>query len=193
MPRTADDISAELLVIRCRRRDPEAWGELVGRYNDRLLYYIRRLVSDEDRARGLLQDTWFQALRGIGHVRMADRLTPWLYTIARRVVFSHYRKQFAEPETAAVENLDSIPEGEPESGDQFANAELVHFGLSRIGLVEREVLTLHFLEEFSVDEIAGILEVPPGTVKSRLWRARGELRRVLEREAGDAATKGAHP
>lgn len=184
MPRSIDDISAELLVVRCRRRDPEAWNELVGQFNDRLLYYIRRLVSDEERARGLLQETWLQALRGIGHVRMAERLTPWLYTIARRAVFSHYRKQAVEPETIAVENMDAIPEGDPESNDQFANAELVHFGLSRVGLVEREVLTLHFLEEFSVDEIAGILEVPSGTVKSRLWRARGELRRVLERETG---------
>jgi RNA polymerase sigma-70 factor (ECF subfamily) len=115
---------------------------------------------------------------------MAERLTPWLYTIARRAVFSHYRKQYSEPETTAAENLDVVAETDSDPADQFVNAELVHYGLSRLGLVEREVLTLHFLEEFSVEEIAGILEVPPGTVKSRLWRARGELRRVLERETG---------
>jgi RNA polymerase sigma factor (sigma-70 family) len=184
MTRSPDVISAELLVIRCRRRDPEAWGELVDKYNDRLFYYIRRLVSDEHHARELLQDAWVQALRGIGHVRLPERLAPWLYTIARRVVFGHYRKQFDEPDAAAVESLDNIAEPEPETDSQFANAELVHFGLSQIGLVEREVLTLHFLEEFSVEQIAGILEVPRGTVKSRLWRARTELRRVLEREAG---------
>jgi RNA polymerase sigma-70 factor (ECF subfamily) len=68
----------------------------------------------------------------------------------------------------------------------------VHFGLSRLELASREVLTLHFLEEFSVAEIAGILEIPPGTVKSRLHRARSELRRILDRES-ESWTKGASP
>jgi len=193
MPRAPDDISAELLVVRCRRRDPEAWRQLVDRYNDRLLYYIRRMVSDDDRARSLVQDVWMHAVRGIGHVRTPERLAPWLYTIARRVAMSHYRKEFTEPEVTAVERLDEVAEAEPDTDQRFANAELVHFGLSRIGLAEREVLTLFFLEEFSIDEIAGILEIPPGTVKSRLSRARSELRRVLERDAGAREVKVSRP
>lgn len=193
MPRSLDDISAELLVLRCRRRDPEAWGELVRRFNDRLLYYLRRMVSDDDRARGLLQDVWMQALRSIGQLRLADRLAPWLYTIARRVVMGHFREQFARPELSAVESLDQLVEAETDATELFANAELVHFGLNRIGPLEREVLTLFFLEQFSVEEIAEILDIPTGTVKSRLSRARGELRRVLSRETGGDEASKVHP
>jgi RNA polymerase sigma-70 factor (ECF subfamily) len=62
--------------------------------------------------------------------------------------------------------------------------------LSRLDVASREVLTLHFLEEFSVAEIAGILEIPDGTVKSRLHRARSELRRILDQES-ERRPKGA--
>ncbi len=61
------------------------------------------------------------------------------------------------------------------------------FGLQRIGWIEREVLTLYFLQDLSINEIAHVLEVPAGTVKSRLSRARRELRGVLEDEAGRAS------
>ena len=63
------------------------------------------------------------------------------------------------------------------------NAELVHFGLGRLGLPEREVLTLYFLDDLTISEIAALLEIPAGTVKSRLFKARRDLRRVLEEEA----------
>ena len=65
---------------------------------------------------------------------------------------------------------------------RFDNAELVHFGLGRIGIAGREVLTLYFLEDLSTGEIAEVLGIPVGTVKSRLHKARHDLRRELEIE-----------
>jgi len=56
-------------------------------------------------------------------------------------------------------------------------------GLSRLAIDDREILTLHFLEDFSVADIARVLDVPEGTVKSRMFKARSELRRILERES----------
>lgn len=187
MQRTADDIYDELLAVRCQRRDVAAWDELVHRYHDRLFYYIRRLIDDDEQAAHLLQDVWVRVLRNLATLRQTDRLAPWLYTIARRVVMSHIRNKYQT--TAASLNEETLQSTEDQSCDdslRFENAELVHYGLARIGWIEREVLTLHFLEDLSIDEIAGILEVPAGTVKSRLSRARRELRSVLEQHSGCA-------
>lgn len=187
MTRSPDEIAAELLVLRCRRGDVAVWGELVDRYHDRLFYFVRRMVDGVDTAQSLMQDIWMQALRSFGQLQQPERLTAWLYSIARRAVLLHHRRSYAAPETAPIDAVVDVVDPDVDAAGAFENAELVHFGLSRIGLAEREVLTLFFLEEFSIGEIAGILEVPPGTVKSRLSRARNDLRRVLER---DAALKG---
>jgi len=182
MTRSPDDIRCELLVVRCRRQDAEAWKELVGLFQDRLYYFVRRMVSDDDAAAVVMQEVWMQVLRGLGQLHTSDRLTPWLYTIARRMAVNRYRRESVEPASAG-ETLADVSEEDHEAFEQFENAELVHFGLSRLAVDDREILTLHFLEEFSVAEVARILEIPEGTVKSRLFKARSELRRVLDRES----------
>jgi RNA polymerase sigma-70 factor (ECF subfamily) len=184
--RSADEIYDELLVTRCRRRDAAAWNELVDRYHARLLFYVRRFVDDEERAGSVLQDVWLSVLRGIPSLREGSRLAPWMYTIARRAAMNHFRDEYArreEPEITA-----DVESGDPQDDGQlpFDNAELVHYGLGRIGPAEREVLTLYFLEDLSLGEIGDVLGVPVGTVKSRLFKARRDLKLVLDRE-----TKGA--
>jgi RNA polymerase sigma-70 factor (ECF subfamily) len=110
-------------------------------------------------------------------------LAPWLYTIARRTAMNHYRSAYARRETLIAEPLDNETNELPDEQLHLENAELVHFGLGRLGLPEREVLTLAFLDDLSVGEIAALLEIPEGTVKSRLFKARRDLRRVLQAEA----------
>ena len=193
MSRSADDIYDELLVLRCQRGDVGAWDELVLRYNQRLFYYVRRLVEDHDHAAQVVQEIWLHVLRGLGALRRADRVAPWLYTIARRAVMSHFRERYAASESPAEVPLDQLVDDGPPETAQFESAELVHFGLSRIGWIEREVLTLFFLEDLSIAEIAHVLNIPPGTVKSRLSRARSELRRVLEQQSrSEAGQESSH-
>jgi RNA polymerase sigma-70 factor (ECF subfamily) len=186
MQRSADDIYDELLAVRCQRNDVAAWDELVRRYHDRLFYYIRRLIDDDDQAAQLVQDVWVHVLRGLSMLRQVDRLAPWLYTIARRVVMTHLRARYNTTPAISADAIEVADDDDHDDGTAFDRAELVHYGLQRIGWVEREVLTLFFLQDLSIDEIARVLDVPPGTVKSRLARARKELRSVLEQETGDA-------
>ena len=182
--RTSQQIRDELLVMRCRRRDLAAWDELVSCWNDRLLYFVRRLIDHEQDAANVLQEAWLSAFRGIGGLKQDARLAPWLYTIARRAAMNHYRGRFARNEAMAADVLDS-DEVADENDDrlELENAELVHFGLGRLELHDREILTLYFLDDLTIAEIAAVLEIPSGTVKSRLSKARRELRRVLTQEA----------
>ncbi len=181
--RSSREIQDELLVMRCRRRDVGAWDELVRCWSDRLLYYLRRLIDHEEDATNVLQEVWLRAVRGIGTLRQGDRLAPWLYAIARHCAMSHFRARYARREEADDEAVvDEIDDAANEQLN-FENAELVHFGLGRLGLPEREVLTLFFLEDLNTGEIAELLSIPVGTVKSRLFKARRDLGRVLEKEA----------
>lgn len=182
MPRSADDVHAELLALRCRRGDVGAWTELVEHLGPRLTYYLGRFVADADVAGSLLQEVWLRALRSIGSLRDERRLIPWLYTIAHRVVMSHFREEYARREQENDAAIEGAFDNATTAADHLENAELVHHALARIGLLEREVLTLLFLEDLSVAQIAEVVGVPPGTVKSRLHRGRAELRQVIERE-----------
>ncbi len=96
---------------------------------------------------------------------------------------TQFRRGYAckEESAPAVINNESI--GPSEEQLQFDNADLVHYGLSQLGMTDREVLTLFFLEDLAIQEIAELLEIPLGTVKSRLFKARRELRRILEKES----------
>jgi RNA polymerase sigma-70 factor (ECF subfamily) len=183
MNRTSREIYDELLVTRCRQRDVAAWDELVQRWSDRLFYYLRRLIDDEQEATNTLQEVWLSAIRGINSLKDGSRLAPWLYTIARRTAMNHYRQRYANLEEAASELVANERDDGPDQEDELENVELVHYGLGQLGLVEREVLTLFFLEDLTLKEIARLLDVPTGTIKSRLFKARRDLRRVIERES----------
>jgi RNA polymerase sigma-70 factor (ECF subfamily) len=179
--RTAEAIYQELLVLRCRRGEKAALEELVRTWERRLLYFIRRLVDDEQDAWDVLQQTWLRVLSGIGALREPQSLGPWLYRVARHAAFNHgqvratYRRFLQDYQVAA-------PADEAPDREDFENADQLHRGLVQLPVPQREVLTLFFLEDFSIDAIAQILDVPPGTVKSRLHHAKKALRAVLGKE-----------
>ena len=171
----------ELLVLRCRRRDKTALEELIRHWEKRLFYYIRRLVDDEQDAWDILQKTWLKVIRKIGSLKEPRSLPAWLYRIARNTAISYIRSEYSK--RILVDEIEEIPVNEKNEREiRFENAERVHYGLSKLSLPHREVLTLHFLEDLSVEEIAKVIEVPPGTVKSRLHYATRALRSVLEKE-----------
>jgi RNA polymerase sigma-70 factor (ECF subfamily) len=179
--RTAEAIYQELLTLRCRRGEHAALEELVRIWERRLLYFIRRLVDREQDAWDVLQQTWLRVLSGIAKLREPQSLGPWLYHVARHAAFDHgqvganYRRFLKEYQAAAA------GEEAPERED-FETAEQLHRGLVQLHVPHREVLTLFYLEDFSIDDIAQVLEVPPGTVKSRLHHAKKALRAVLGKE-----------
>lgn len=174
----------ELLVLRCRQGQKSAFEELVRMWEQRLFYYIRRLVDDEQEAWQILQEIWVKVLRGIGKLREPRKLPTWLYITARNTAISHIRHENARQ--SFFENSKNISNNAGRDFTlSFDDAEQVHYGLGRISLPHRDVLTLFFLQDLSAEEIAEVLEVPVGTVKSRLYYARRALKAVLEKEVSN--------
>jgi RNA polymerase sigma factor (sigma-70 family) len=170
-----------LLVFRCARRDSQALDELVRTWERRLFYYVCRLVDDEQDAWDILQETWLKVIRGIGSLREPGALPAWLYRIARNTAMSHLRKRYAdEALTDACEEMSDARVEQPDFA--FEDAARVHEALDQLSPRHREALALCFLEDMSIDEIASVVGIPPGTVKSRLYHARRALREVLEAE-----------
>lgn len=180
----AEAILSELLVLRCRRGDAEAWRQLVRHFERRLLYYLRRLLNDERDAWDVLQQTWLEAFRNLKSLRDPRALRPWLYRISHRRAITHRRRGGKTEQCGVAQppELDQLPAARDVHDEwRIDTAEQIHHALGRLSLPHREVLTLFFLEEMPVEEIAQALDIPAGTVKSRLHYAKLELRQVLLR------------
>jgi RNA polymerase sigma-70 factor, ECF subfamily len=180
--RTAEAIYEELLALRCRRGERAALEELVRTWEKRLFYFIRRLVDEEQDAWDVLQQTWLRVLSGIGALREPRSLGPWLYRVARHAAFNHGQVRATYQRFLKGYQQAAAPADDASDREDFETAEQLHRGLSQLPVPHREVLALFFLEDFSIDEIAQVLEVPPGTVKSRLHHAKKALRAVLREE-----------
>jgi RNA polymerase sigma-70 factor (ECF subfamily) len=168
----------EWLTVRCQLGERPAFDELIQRWNAPLWEYLRRAAGEDEAARDLVQEVWLRVLRGIGRLREGSKLRPWLFGIARRALMDRLRTKYATPEVSDVD-LSSLALAEVDT-DLEADLANLQLELARLPFTEREVLTLFYLRELSLSEVAEVLAVPVGTVKSRLFRARQLLRHELE-------------
>lgn len=145
-----------------------------------------RLAGDEDQAADLVQETMLKAFRSWHQYRPGTNVRAWLLTILRHTFINEYRKRrkvVAELDVSEVEAWTVFPEVQevdPEGRffDQIVDEEVLH-AIDALPDEFRETLTLSDVQELTYAEIAEITEVPVGTVKSRLFRARQALQRQL--------------
>lgn len=183
MNKTKETVYQELLVTQCMRGRQEAYEELIGLWEKRLFYYVRRIVDSEQDAWDVLQETWLKVIKQIKKLRDPKKFPAWVYRIARNTSLNHIRSR--KELYSYDENIETQNNFDEKSDlYRFENAEQVHFGLGRLSLPHREILTLFFLQDLTMAEISSVLEIPVGTVKSRLYYARQALWEVLKKEAG---------
>jgi RNA polymerase sigma-70 factor (ECF subfamily) len=175
-----DKLSNAILVLSCQKRDESAFRELVNRWEPRLYYYLRRIIEDENAVWDILQETWLAVFRNVRKLKDPYKFPAWLYQISHNKAVSLLRKenqyiQITDDQMAdyAQKNI-TIPTDKEQT-------ELIHKLLSKLKLAHREVLTLYFLEGFSIKEMAEIIGVSEGTVKSRLYYAKNKLYEALKR------------
>lgn len=168
------------LLRRCRSGDPDALEELVRRWERKLFYYVRRLVVCEADAWDVLQQTWVRVIQGIGSVRDPDKLAAWLYRVARNTALSH-RQSLLAKERWLDHEISVVDVQDVELLEADWAPEEVHAGLDKLSPHHRDSLTLFFLQDLSIDQMAEVLGIPTGTVKSRLFYGKAALRMTLEK------------
>ncbi len=171
-----------------KRNDPELLDQLIETYQHRLLRYLLFLTGKREVAEDLFQETWMRVLLRGAQYNGKARFDTWLFTIARNLVIDLSRKrQMASLDEMSEAGEDERPFevaiGGPSPFEQFASREdraEVAEVLLKLEPNYREVLTLRFHEEMSLEEIAGVTRAPLSTVKSRLYRGLAALKPEVE-------------
>ena len=169
----------ELLVLRCQEGDADAFDELVGRWQERLWRHAWRLTGNKDAAWDVLQEAWIAVTRDIRRLEDAAAFPGWVYRITGNKCRDWIRRQ-GRRRRADEAYADQAHRVENETRDAQQCSAGLKEALEQLPGHHRAILALRYEEGFDVAEIAEILRIPPGTVKSRLYYARQRLRRYLE-------------
>lgn len=180
MPAVAE--SEQLPVQQAREGNPAAWDALFRRFQLPLYVYVFELTRDEQTSLDLAQETFIAAVKHVASLREDEKFGSWLFGIAHQKVIQLWRKRSGKEMLfdEIPESLDEFESGPDdllihrEQENEFMNL------LNQLPPPQRSVLLLHFVEDFSLEEIARITETQIGTVKSRLHYAKKSLRRLVE-------------
>ncbi len=167
----------ELLVTRCQEGDRESFDLLMRRWQRRLWRYAWRLTGSNDAAWDATQETWIAVLQQIRKLNDPAWFAVWAYRIVRNKCADHCRKASQQKHLAgALAERQRADDNRPPEGLH----ELLTRALRRLPPDRQELLALRYREDLNIMEIAVVLGIPAGTVKSRLHHAREQLRRILE-------------
>jgi RNA polymerase sigma-70 factor, ECF subfamily len=193
-----DDLQLQTtqVIKRCLAGDSSAWEEIVRAHNRRIYNICYRFTSSADDAEDLTQEVFIKIYRTLQSYDLEKgAFTTWVTTMTRNLLVDHFRKTKQERMT---DSMDAAPGGDEDAltlGEQIADQKatpdevmdtkdtqkMVHFALQKLSPELREAVILRDLQDMDYKEIAQVLKVPEGTVKSRINRGRTELARLLSR------------
>ncbi len=174
-----DSIRNGLLVLRSQEGDGAAFADLVLQWQERLWCHAYRLTADRDAAADIVQESWLAVVKGLRGLQDVDLFPAWVFRIVtnksrdwiRRQRFRRRVHEWFARDTARREQ--SSP-----ARDQ--RVESLRAAMEHLSVDDRALITLYYQEGFSTQEIAGILGISSGTVKSRLYHARNKIRGQME-------------
>jgi RNA polymerase sigma-70 factor, ECF subfamily len=173
--------SDELLVEQIAAGSKPAMQALYARHRTYVYRWLLRFVSNETLAEDLLSDVFLDVWRQAGRFQRRSSVSTWLLAIARHKALSARRRRTGAELDEKIEATIADPANDPELALQEKDrGELVRRALMRLSLEHREVIDLVYYHEKSVDEVAQILDVPPATVKTRMFYARKKLGELVK-------------
>jgi RNA polymerase sigma-70 factor (ECF subfamily) len=186
---SADD---HRLIADCLKGRTSAFGEIVRRYQERLFNTVYRLVDNAEDAQDVVQETFLSAYQSLDSFKGDSLFFTWLYRIAMNTAISLKRKQRVALSIDAHRAGDN--NHEPLDGSEYSQPGLalekaeqerrIQEALNRLSPEHRTVLVLKDMDGMKYESMAEVLQVPIGTIRSRLHRARLELRDILQTEEG---------
>jgi RNA polymerase sigma-70 factor (ECF subfamily) len=181
MVRSKDQIQDAILLLRAQQGDEQAFGDLVLRWQSRLLRYAHHLTGDHDAAVDVVQETWITVLRKIRSLSDVDAFPAWIYRILTRRAADWIRKRNRrrkhldryQPQNTAGPSIS------PLLGQRIQS---LREALGRLSPEHRMAILLYYDQGFHIAEVAHIIGIPLGTVKSRLYAARTQIRNLMEND-----------
>ncbi len=183
------DSTDEQLLQRAQKGDSRAFDLLVLRYQHRIMAVIARFIADRDEVQDVAQDTFVRAWRALPNFRGDSQFYTWLYRIAINTAKNHLVAKKRRPPGTDVDIDDAVgfedaealrDSDDPESalrGEQLGQA--VSAALAALPDELRTAVTLREFDGLSYEEIAGVMDCPVGTVRSRIFRARDHIARAI--------------
>ncbi len=195
------NLSDEDLIERCRRHDSAAFSALVDRHRRMVFGCAYRMMGDEQEAEDITQDVFLRVYQALPRFRGESKFSTWLYKIVSNVCLNRLRK--VKPDTVSIESNEeeqkfsplrlADPDHTPETNLEWKQfCQRIHEMVSTLPPQYSAVVTLRHMQGMAYDEIADTLNLPLGTVKTHLFRAKERLKEILL-EDGEFSTIGDIP
>ncbi len=186
------------LLNRCRQGDELAWEMLVRQQQGRVCAMIYGYLGDRDETLDVAQEIFVRLYRKLDQCTDAARFGPWLASIVRNACLDHLRRRKARPprQDIPAAEMTSLASAGPTPEEQWyrtSRRRLVHRALQDLSEINREVILLKDIQGLPLEQVAEVLEVPVGTVKSRVSRARVELAQAIIALGGGPGGSGPAP
>jgi RNA polymerase sigma-70 factor (ECF subfamily) len=178
-----EPVNERELVERCRRGDEGAFQELVDGYKNLVFALIARTVQDRTRAEDLAQDVFLRIHRGLPYFRGEARLSTWIYRIVANVCMQDRAHRPVPGSFVSLDDADARVQRPAAADRQFGDLELkdrLEKAIARLPAQQRLLVAAHYLQGVQYEDLAEALRIPLGTVKTQLYRAKQQLRRLLE-------------
>ncbi len=178
-----EEIQDELLVLQCQEGNDNALETLIKRWQPRLSRLAWRLTAHREAAADIVQDAWLAIVRGLNRLDDPARFRAWAYRIVSNKCADWTRRRILHRSvTKDLQDAAASASGDPSNeADSAGEVHRMRDALMELPDEQRAILSLHYLDDMSVAQIARVLGVPVGTVKSRLHHARNRLKQALER------------
>ena len=176
-----DATPEHVLLARCREGDEQAFRELVDRYKGLVFALVARSVQERGRAEEVAQDVFVRVYRGLPSFRGEARLSTWIYRITVNLLAAERR----EPATEPLEGMGEVPRefgAADRAFDELTLRDRMDKALQRLPANYQVLINGHYLKGMRYEELAEALDLPLGTVKTHLHRAKRQLRHLLETE-----------
>jgi RNA polymerase sigma-70 factor (ECF subfamily) len=169
----------ELLVIKCQQNDSQAFEEIVQKWQKRLWAYAFRMIGSETSAYDIVQETWCGVIKGLNKLNDVSVFPSWIFRLLHNKCVDWIQNE--QRETRLKKGLKKIEPEEP-GQDMVDGGDTLQIAIERLSPERKALILLRFQEEMAIGQMAEILNLPEGTVKSRLHRTVMELRCLLEKD-----------
>lgn len=173
----------ENIIARARRGDADAFEQLVVAYRDQVFRLALRMCGNEADADEVAQEAFLSAWKALPNFRGDSQFSTWLYQLTSHAAIDLMRRekrQIAAEDITEVSAPDPAP-GPQQQAEQSETRQAVRDAMAQLSPEYRQIVVLRFLQELSYEEIGAVLKLPPGTVKSRLNRAKSQLKGILSK------------